>query len=137
MGIKVIENYEDLLDKTIVFIDLGDYSDMLTIVTRDRYVYMSEFNVDGLGDVEPNSLNEFEVVEEIYSNSWLRKKLVDFNIKMDVQAYRKEAEKIRKAELKEHEIEIEMRERAELKRLKMKYEDTEWKRFGWGDWYGG
>ncbi|MBT2736222.1 hypothetical protein [Bacillus sp. ISL-7] len=118
---KVLKNYEDLVGKTIFFVeDMSYYGGELIIATTDKEVLMTTFRLDENGkENEVRILDKHQVIKKILDSKRLQDKLDELGI-FNAEEYRERLEEIKR----EHRLEEERKERKLLAKLKKKYENV-------------
>lgn len=120
---KVLENYEDLVGKTISFSHMAQFADKITLATTDGELLMATFDYVDDEEFNVRVLDERRVVSHIQRDSFLQKQLGAIGV-FDTAAYEKERQERMAKERERHLIATEKRERQQLAELKLKYPDA-------------
>jgi len=120
---KVLEDYEKLVGKTIAYVNMAQFADQITIATTDGEVLMAEMILQGeWGDEkEIVILSEDRVLNRLHTNPYIRKKLHELGI-FDLEAYERQRQKELEEERRRLREQQEKREYEEYLRLKKKFE---------------
>lgn len=119
---KVITDYTQLVEKTIAFAHIAQFSEQITIATTDKEVFMAAPTLDDDGDIQILNYHESSVVKAIQESEYLQKELGSLGI-FDLESYRLKKEKERKIALAKYQEEKEEKERRQYEKLKAKFGD--------------
>lgn len=118
---KILENYNDLVGKKIVFSHMAQFADQITLATEDGCVLMATMEQDDFeGSNEIRILYPHAVLNVLHKHEWMRKELGELGI-FDVQKYEEEQRVKREKEKEEYRKKKEQKDREEYQRLKAKF----------------
>jgi hypothetical protein len=122
---KILENYNDLVGKKIVFSHMAQFAEQITLATEDGCVLMATFDLDEDWErKEIRVLHDQAVLRVLKSDHgrWMREELGELGI-FDIDAYTKEQEEIAKKKHEEWKKKQALKEKEEYERLKKKFKD--------------
>lgn len=122
---KIIEDYRELVGKTIAFAHVAQFAENITIATEDGCVLVVRQDLDEeYGEnKETRILWEGQALRYIENSNYLREELGNLGI-FDVEAYKdKQAELARKRK-EEFAIQQAAKEREQYERLKAKFDGS-------------
>lgn len=119
---KVLDDYNQLLGKTIAFAHMAQFAKQITIATTDNEVLMATFEMDEYGE-ESNIrvYHEWHVLDAINKNEWLRLQLGILGI-FDLSEWEKEQVERKRIERERRLKAQEEKDKKEYERLKTKFE---------------
>lgn len=119
---KILNNYEDLVGKTIAFSHMAQFAEHITIATEDGCVLMA--TTEYAGDFERKEtrvLSKHSVINLLDNDDWMREELSELGI-FDMGQYKEQQRIKREKELEEYRKQQKERDRKTYERLKLIFE---------------
>lgn len=121
---KILEDYKQLVGKTVAFAHMAQFAEYITIATTDGCVIVATQDLDEYGEGKENRvLYTSYAIRYIENNKYIREELGKLGI-FDVEEYKNrlaEIERKRREEFAKKQAKI---EREQYERLKAKFENS-------------
>jgi len=124
--LKILEESDQLVGKTIAFAHIAQFAKAITLATTDKEVMVIEQGLhdedDDMFRSEISIYHKYRAMEYIEGHKYLREELAKKGI-FDLDEYRQKEQEKRERERVEFRKQKEAKERKEYERLKHKFEE--------------